>query len=250
MARKNLFIAGQPWDEVGQLEIPLNDNGKASSEKAKFIETTVEENAATAKDILKDKLAYVNGEQVTGQIPSLAATEYELKYTGLSGIDKQPTQTIPSGSYLATDVTITAPTYQNLTNLGHEDCPLLNSSPTAKDTIAEGEEYIRNGERFRGTLVETDPDFYQGTTLRSDARQPNSFFVRTHLNNAVHVPATGTQYHVDLLTISIPNLQPQYIQNGIILENVYTANGEAFEGTLQTPTVAWKDQANGILLIS
>lgn len=251
MARKDLFIAGEPWNEVEQLEIPLSnaDGTAASSTKAKFIETTVEENAATAKDILSTKKAWVNGSKITGEIPSLTTTNYELKYTGL-GIDKQPKQTISAGSYLAEDVTVTAPTYNDLTNLTHEDCPLLNSSSTTIDTIAEGEEYIRNGERFIGTLAETDHDYYQGTTLRSDAKQPNSFVVRTHLNNAVRVPATGAQYHVDLLTISIPSLQPKYIQNGVKLENVYTANGEAFEGTLQAPTVDWEDQAKGILSIS
>lgn len=269
MAKQNLFIAGQPWNEVEQLEIPLNDNGKAStSEKAKFIETTVEENAAAAaKDILKDKVAYVNGKQVTGEIPSLTATNYELKYTGLGGINKQPKQTISAGSYLAEQVTITAPTYENLTTPGNAACPIegANSSPY----IVSGHQYILKGALYNGSMKtfedtnigEADEGYANRILTLAPPANSQSYpglfsLARVSSGEGGNGGKSGSYYITDnagtqnviIDEIFIRNLTPSVVLADTEIGGIKGA--PIFRGSLQVPTVDWEDQAKGILSIS
>lgn len=270
MAKQNLFIAGKPWDGVEQLEIPLSnaDGTAASSTKAKFIETTVEENPATAEDILSNKKAWVNGVKINGGIPSLATTNYELKYTGLGGIDKQPKQTISAGSYLAEDVTVTAPTYHDLTTPGNNACPVTsaNSSPY----IVNGRQYILNGTLYSGSM-----ETFQDTNIgEADKGYVNRILTLAPPANSQSYPGlfslarvssgeggnggkSGSYYITDnagvqniiIDEIFIRNLTPDVVLYDTPIGDEFNP---LFRGSLRVPVVDWKndDETCGILLIS
>ena len=267
MATKDLFIAGQPWNGVAQLEIPLNDNGKAStSEKAKFIETTVKENAATAKDILKDKVAYVNGEQVTGKIPSLEDTSYELTYIDVD-INKKPEQTISKGSYLAENVTVTAPTYENLTTPGNAACPIEGANSSSY--IVSGHSYILAGALYEGSMKtfedtnigEADEGYTNRILTLAPPANSQSYpglfsLARVSSGEGGNGGKSGSYYITDnagtqnviIDEIFIRNLTPSVVLADTEIGGIKGA--PIFRGSLKVPTVDWEDQAKGILSIS
>ena len=270
MAKQNLFIAGELWEDVEQLEIPLsNDDGTAATEtKAKFIETTVEENAATAEDILLNKKAWVNGVEIAGGIPSLAATNYELKYTDTDGIDEQPTQTILSGSYLAENVTVTAPTYNDLTTPGNAACPVTSASPD--EYIVNGLQYIKNGTLHQGIMEALndknldDADIgYKNTILELGPADSSSYpgifsLLRVSSGEGGNNGKAGSFYiqsnpgvqNYEIDQIFIRNLTPDVVLAGTEIGGI--ENAPIFTGSLPVPAIKWKnnDSTSGILLIS
>ena len=63
---QNVVINGVTYNDVPEVDIPISGGGTA-----KFVDTS--DGDAVAGDILSSKKAYVNGQKVTGSIPSKAA---------------------------------------------------------------------------------------------------------------------------------------------------------------------------------
>ena len=66
---QSVVINGVTYSDVPEVDIPLSGGGTA-----KFMDTSDAD--AVAGDILSGKTAYVNGQKVTGNIPSKAAATY------------------------------------------------------------------------------------------------------------------------------------------------------------------------------
>lgn len=81
---QNVVINGVTYSDVPEVDIPVSGGGTA-----KFMDTSDAD--AVAADMLNGKKAYVNGVLVTGNIQSLAATEYTPTTSD---------QTIAAGKYL------------------------------------------------------------------------------------------------------------------------------------------------------
>lgn len=230
MATKNLFIAGQPYNGVGQLEIPLNDNGKAStSEKAKFLETTIENNAAAAGDILKDKLAYVNGEQVAGTIPTYSTKDADISktisYKGQTNSQTQPTVTFNTDNkYLTTDLTVTAPSIYDLTTVGKAAFPFdLSQAQINDEIIANNKYYITEGTLSKGgmedidTVIQNNGDEQTIFTLRAANTETGQFVnLYSKYGKRVYVTnSTSDQYPAVRTIANDSNFIPNNIVDGV-----------------------------------
>ena len=98
---QNVIINGVTYQNVPEVDIPLSGGGTA-----KFMDTTIASNAASAGDMLSGKKAFVNGSELTGNIVSKAAAT--ITPTSAS-------QTITSGQYLSGAQTIEGVVCTNLT---------------------------------------------------------------------------------------------------------------------------------------
>lgn len=98
---QNVIINSVTYQNVPEVDIPKSGGGTA-----KFLDTTISSNAATAGDILSGKKAYVNGSEVTGNITSKSAASYNPSTSD---------QTINASQYLSGAQTIRAVTMTNLT---------------------------------------------------------------------------------------------------------------------------------------
>ena len=87
---KNVVINGVTYQNVPEVDIPLSGGGTA-----KFMDTS--DANAVSGDMLSGKTGYVNGQKVTGNIPSKAADTYT---PGTSD------QTIAANQYLSGAQTI------------------------------------------------------------------------------------------------------------------------------------------------
>ena len=87
---QNVVINGVTYQNVPEVDIPLSGGGTA-----KFLDTSDAD--AVSGDILSGKTGYVNGQKVTGNIPSKAADTYT---PGTSD------QTIAANQYLSGAQTI------------------------------------------------------------------------------------------------------------------------------------------------
>ena len=96
---QNVIINGVTYQNVPEVDIPLSGGGTA-----KFMDTGDAD--AASGDMLNGKTAYVNGEKVTGNIPSKSATSYNPSTSD---------QTINASQYLSGAQTIRAVTVSNLT---------------------------------------------------------------------------------------------------------------------------------------
>ena len=99
---QNVIINSVTYQNVPEVDIPKSGGGTA-----KFLDTTISSNAATAGDILSGKKAYVNGSEVTGNITSKSAASYNPSTSD---------QTINASQYLSGAQTIRAVTMTNLTS--------------------------------------------------------------------------------------------------------------------------------------
>ena len=99
---QNVIINSVTYQNVPEVDIPKSGGGTA-----KFLDTTISSNAATAGDILSGKKAYVNGSEVTGNITSKSAANYNPSTSD---------QTINASQYLSGAQTIKAVTMTNLTS--------------------------------------------------------------------------------------------------------------------------------------
>ena len=96
---QNVVINSVTYQNVPEVDIPLSGGGTA-----KFLDTTISTNGATAGQMLSGKKGYVNGELVTGNISSKAAASYNPSTSD---------QTINASQYLSGTQTIKAVTYSN-----------------------------------------------------------------------------------------------------------------------------------------
>lgn len=96
---QNVVINSVTYQNVPEVDIPLSGGGTA-----KFLDTTISTNGATAGQMLSGKKGYVNGELVTGNISSKAAASYNPSTSD---------QTINASQYLSGAQTIKAVTYSN-----------------------------------------------------------------------------------------------------------------------------------------
>lgn len=258
MAKQNLFIAGKPWDGVEQLEIPLNDNGKAStSEKAKFIETS-SSNPAGAAEILTGKEAYVNGAKVTGEIPTYstntADTTKTISYKGQTSNQTQPTVTFDTDKkYLTTNLTAKAPSIYELTTVGQDAFPFDASKAQTDDAIAQtngNNYYIQSGTLYKGgmedmdTVIQDNGDEQSIFTLRADNPETGKFVnLYSRYGKRVYVGSSNNnQSPVVSAIANDSNFIPRNIVDGVTIFGL--------TGKRVIPAVDWKDEAKGILSIS
>lgn len=100
---KNVIINGVVYQNVPQVSIPLS----GTTGTADFFDTTIDSGGATAAEMLNGAKGYVNGELVTGNIPSKAAASYNPSTSD---------QTINGTQYLSGAQTIKAVTVSNLSS--------------------------------------------------------------------------------------------------------------------------------------
>ena len=96
---QNVVINGVTYNSVPEVNIPLSGGGTA-----KFLDTTIASDGATAADMLAGKKSYVNGYLVTGNISYKSAASYNPSTAD---------QTITALQYLSGAQTIKAVTYSN-----------------------------------------------------------------------------------------------------------------------------------------
>lgn len=68
---QNVVINGVTYPSVPEVDIPLSGGGTA-----KFMDTTIANDGATAADMLPGKKAFVNDQEVTGGMTTKAAATY------------------------------------------------------------------------------------------------------------------------------------------------------------------------------
>lgn len=278
MAKQNLFIAGQPWNGVEQLEIPLSnaDGTAASSTKAKFIETSSSK-PANAADILTGKEAYVNGAVVQGAM----ANNGQLNVT----LDPGASKNVSNGYYSGGTVSAKAVTTEEKEITVENNTQLRNgvvieptsSSYLTKATVTFADDIFDIGDataRPEDIVSGTSAYAYTTTTgygnefgyvqgqlqALSTSDQPELFAKKVDDSNAY-------EYYMGFGFLTNGGTEKRYIKatrvgeetglyNNIFwlgdsIDSRWIQKNQTIGGITGTGwQIQWKDEASGILSIS